>query len=57
MNLNGYPFDTQRCSLVIRLQDIPKDFVILKALGKGVEFVGAPGLREYHITGISFEGN
>ena len=53
MNLVGYPFDSQDCNLIIRLQDVPKEFVILKAAGEGVEFVGSPGLREYFVTGAT----
>lgn len=57
MNLVAYPFDTQRCNVVIRLQEITKDFVALEAADKGVEYLGPKSLREYRIQGAQMVKN
>lgn len=50
MNLIAYPFDTQNCVFIMRLNDVPNDFVKLVHIDKeSVEYLGPRDLREYTI--------
>jgi len=54
MNLSAYPFDTQNCIFLIRLQDVPNDFVKLKySPTDGVSYMGPQKLREYGVQSVS----
>ncbi|KAF2363426.1 Low-density lipoprotein (LDL) receptor class A repeat [Trinorchestia longiramus] len=52
MNLVAYPFDTQSCTFLIRLVDVPNDFVKLEHAGEGVTYSGPPNLREYAVRKV-----
>lgn len=57
MNLVAYPFDTQICIFLIRLKDVPKDFVSLRQVAEGIVFLGPKDLREYRIKEVEMFTN
>ena len=53
MNLTAYPFDTQNCIFLIRLKDVPNDFVKLKfSSSDSVAYLGPINLREYAVKNV-----
>ncbi|XP_042237656.1 uncharacterized protein LOC121876535 [Homarus americanus] len=52
MNLVSYPFDSQLCSFIIRLQYFTKDLVAFKGSDILVEYRGAKNLREYEMRHV-----
>ncbi|KAK3861928.1 hypothetical protein Pcinc_032156 [Petrolisthes cinctipes] len=51
LNLQMYPFDTQRCSIIISVQDLHVGFEkLLKNDGKGVSFTGERYLLNYQLV-------
>ena len=51
LHLTAYPFDKQKCSFEIHLEDISKDHIKTIYTG-GVVFNGSKELREYEITSV-----
>ncbi|KAG0726657.1 Gamma-aminobutyric acid receptor subunit gamma-4 [Chionoecetes opilio] len=56
MLLEMYPFDTQTCSFIARLQAFTRDLVALKASNTTVEYRGATTLREYEMRAVEMMG-
>ena len=52
MNLLAYPFDTQHCVFLIRLKDVPNDFVELQHSTEGVVYLGPVNLKEYSVKKV-----
>ncbi|XP_042861692.1 glutamate-gated chloride channel-like [Penaeus japonicus] len=53
-DLQMYPFDRQRCALIIKIQDLFDDFFTFIKDGPGVMFLGNRRLLEYYVVGESF---
>ncbi|XP_047474147.1 uncharacterized protein LOC125028711 [Penaeus chinensis] len=53
-DLQMYPFDQQRCAIVIKIQDLSADFFSFIKEGPGVMYLGNRRLLEYHVVGETF---
>lgn len=53
MRLELYPFDSQTCTFILRLQAFTRDLVALKSSGTTVEYRGATNLREYEMRDVA----
>ncbi|XP_068203848.1 uncharacterized protein [Palaemon carinicauda] len=49
-DLETFPFDTQVCTVAVRLSAVTKDYVMLQPLGKGVHFLGVRRGLEYQLA-------
>ncbi|XP_063600331.1 uncharacterized protein LOC134776511 [Penaeus indicus] len=49
-DLEKFPFDTQRCSMIIKLSDITKNYVRLTADADSVVFSGRRGMLQYKLV-------
>lgn len=52
MRLELYPFDSQTCTFILRLQAFTRELVALKSCGTTVEYRGATNLREYEMRDV-----
>lgn len=52
MRLELYPFDSQTCTFIVRLQAFTRDLVALKTASTTVEYRGATNLREYEMRDV-----
>ena len=50
-NLRNYPFDTQHCTILLKIQKKEKKFIRLNP--KGFNFTGSRDMAEYFLEGIS----
>lgn len=52
MRLELYPFDSQTCTFILRLQAFTRDLVALRSSGTTVEYRGPTNLREYEMRDV-----
>lgn len=57
MRLELYPFDSQTCTFILRLQAFTRDLVALRSSGTTVEYRGATNLREYEMRDVEMVGH
>ncbi|XP_047474148.1 pH-sensitive chloride channel 2-like [Penaeus chinensis] len=53
-DLQMYPFDRQRCSIIFKIQDLTEELCILVKDGPGVVFLGTRRLLEYYLMAETF---